>query len=71
MRLDGGLRAVYRDEDGGLQIVSATCAHMGCIVAFNDAERTWECPCHGSRYATSGAVLQGPTTKPLEPHPHH
>ncbi|GAA2156723.1 MULTISPECIES: FAD-dependent oxidoreductase [Glycomyces] len=70
MRLDGGLRAVYRDEDGGLQIVSATCTHMGCIVAFNDAERTWECPCHGSRYATSGAVLQGPTTKPLEPHPH-
>jgi glycine/D-amino acid oxidase-like deaminating enzyme/nitrite reductase/ring-hydroxylating ferredoxin subunit len=70
MRLDGGLRAVYRDEDGGLQIVSATCAHMGCIVAFNDAERTWECPCHGSRYATSGAVLQGPTTKPLEPDPH-
>jgi glycine/D-amino acid oxidase-like deaminating enzyme/nitrite reductase/ring-hydroxylating ferredoxin subunit len=71
MRLDGGLRAVYRDEDGGLHVVSATCMHMGCIVGFNDAERTWECPCHGSRYATSGAVLQGPTTKPLEPHPHH
>lgn len=71
MRLDGGLRAVYRDEEGGLHIVSATCMHMGCIVGFNDAERTWECPCHGSRYATSGAVLQGPTTKPLEPHPHH
>jgi glycine/D-amino acid oxidase-like deaminating enzyme/nitrite reductase/ring-hydroxylating ferredoxin subunit len=71
MRLDGGLRAVYRDEEGGLHIVSATCTHMGCIVGFNDAERTWECPCHGSRYATSGAVLQGPTTKPLEAHPHH
>jgi glycine/D-amino acid oxidase-like deaminating enzyme/nitrite reductase/ring-hydroxylating ferredoxin subunit len=71
MRLDGALRAVYRDEDGGLRILSSTCTHMGCVVGFNDAERTWECPCHGSRFSTGGAVLQGPAAKPLERHPHH
>jgi glycine/D-amino acid oxidase-like deaminating enzyme/nitrite reductase/ring-hydroxylating ferredoxin subunit len=69
MRLDGALRAVYRDEDGGLHTLSATCTHLGCVVGFNDAERTWECPCHGSRFSTRGAVLQGPATKPLLPHP--
>lgn len=58
--------AVYRDEDGKVHAVSAACAHMGCVVGFNDVERTWECPCHGSRYAIDGEVLQGPTVKPLE-----
>ncbi|MEU5156899.1 FAD-dependent oxidoreductase [Glycomyces sp. NPDC021274] len=71
MRIGGALRAVYRDEDGGLHTLSATCTHLGCVVGFNDAERNWECPCHGSRYAPSGAVLQGPATSPLEAHPHH
>ncbi|MFJ5553343.1 FAD-dependent oxidoreductase [Streptomyces sp. NPDC093225] len=42
------------------------CPHMGCELGFNAAERTWECPCHGSRFAESGALLQGPATKPLE-----
>jgi Rieske Fe-S protein len=58
---------VYRDEAGTLHAVSATCTHLGCIVAFNDAERAWECPCHGSRFAVDGSVLHGPATKPLEP----
>ncbi|GAA2131989.1 FAD-dependent oxidoreductase [Glycomyces algeriensis] len=71
MRIEGALRAVYRDEDGGLHTLSATCTHLGCVVGFNDAERNWECPCHGSRFATSGAVLQGPAAAPLEAHPHH
>ncbi len=71
MRVAGALRAVYRDEDGGLHTLSATCTHLGCVVGFNDAERNWECPCHGSRFSTRGAVLQGPATSPLEPHPHH
>ncbi|SDC95271.1 FAD-dependent oxidoreductase [Glycomyces harbinensis] len=69
MRLDGALRAVYRDEDGGLHTLNAACTHLGCVVGFNDAERTWECPCHGSRFSTRGAVLQGPATKPLPRHP--
>ncbi|WP_344492160.1 FAD-dependent oxidoreductase [Glycomyces endophyticus] len=65
IRVEGHLRAVYRDDDGDLHTRSATCTHMGCVVGFNDAERTWECPCHGSRFDTDGAVLQGPATTPL------
>ena len=59
-------RAVYRDESGALHALSARCTHLGCIVHFNDAERAWECPCHGSRFAVDGAVIQGPANKPLE-----
>jgi glycine/D-amino acid oxidase-like deaminating enzyme/nitrite reductase/ring-hydroxylating ferredoxin subunit len=63
----GGRRcAVYRDDDGNLHSVSAACSHMGCVVGFNEVERTWECPCHGSRYGIDGSVLQGPAVKPLE-----
>jgi len=65
--VSGGKRcAVYRDDDGTVHALSAACGHMGCVVGFNDDERTWECPCHGSRYAIDGSVLQGPTVKPLE-----
>ena len=60
-------RAVYRDDTGALHALSARCTHLGCIVAFNDAERAWECPCHGSRFAVDGAVIQGPANRPLEP----
>lgn len=64
---DGGERAaVYRDETGVLHAVSATCTHLGCTVAFNDAERAWECPCHGSRFAIDGSILQGPANRPLK-----
>lgn len=58
--------AVYRDPDSGLRAVSARCTHLGCIVSFNGAEKTWDCPCHGSRFATDGTVLEGPATMPLE-----
>ncbi|QKW09090.1 FAD-dependent oxidoreductase [Streptomyces sp. NA04227] len=67
VRIDGRRCAVYRDEDGTTHAVSARCTHLGCLVAFNDAERTWECPCHGSRFAIDGSVLQGPAVRPLEP----
>jgi glycine/D-amino acid oxidase-like deaminating enzyme/nitrite reductase/ring-hydroxylating ferredoxin subunit len=60
-------RAVFRDETGELHSVSARCTHLGCIVAFNDAERTWDCPCHGSRFGIDGEVLEGPATSPLPP----
>lgn len=59
--------AVARDDDGTLRTLSARCTHLGCLVQFNDAERTWECPCHGSRFATDGSVLQGPASRPLKP----
>jgi glycine/D-amino acid oxidase-like deaminating enzyme/nitrite reductase/ring-hydroxylating ferredoxin subunit len=59
-------RAVYRDEEGSLHSLSARCPHLGCIVGWNAAERTWDCPCHGSRFAPSGDVLNGPATQPLE-----
>jgi glycine/D-amino acid oxidase-like deaminating enzyme/nitrite reductase/ring-hydroxylating ferredoxin subunit len=61
--------AVYRDNSGDLHAVSATCTHLGCTVAFNDAEKTWDCPCHGSRFAPDGTVLHGPATHPLAPQP--
>jgi glycine/D-amino acid oxidase-like deaminating enzyme/nitrite reductase/ring-hydroxylating ferredoxin subunit len=59
--------AAYRDENGLLRMVSALCPHRGCTVGFNDAEKTWECPCHGSRFATDGTLLQGPAQEPLAP----
>ncbi|HEY0638102.1 MAG TPA: FAD-dependent oxidoreductase [Pseudonocardiaceae bacterium] len=69
MRIGGHRVAVHRDADGLVHAVSATCTHMGCVVAFNDAERTWDCPCHGSRFAPDGTVLNGPATRPLERRP--
>ena len=61
--------AVSRDADGTLHALSARCTHLGCIVNWNDAERSWDCPCHGSRFAPDGTVLQGPATEPLRPKP--
>ncbi len=58
---EGGKPAgVFRDDDGDLHAVSAVCPHMGCLVDWNDAERTWDCPCHGSRFDFDGSVLEGP-----------
>jgi glycine/D-amino acid oxidase-like deaminating enzyme/nitrite reductase/ring-hydroxylating ferredoxin subunit len=59
--------AVYRDETGALSILSATCTHMGCLVGWNAAERTWDCPCHGSRFKPTGEVISGPAQSPLPP----
>jgi glycine/D-amino acid oxidase-like deaminating enzyme/nitrite reductase/ring-hydroxylating ferredoxin subunit len=66
---DGERVAGYRDEDGALIAVSATCTHLGCQVRFNDAERTWDCPCHGSRFAVDGSVLEGPAVHRLQRKP--
>jgi glycine/D-amino acid oxidase-like deaminating enzyme/nitrite reductase/ring-hydroxylating ferredoxin subunit len=60
-----GKAGVYRDEAGGVHGVSLRCTHLGCIVRFNAAEHSWDCPCHGSRFDVDGAVLEGPATKPL------
>lgn len=66
VRSGGETVAAYRDETGTLHAVAPACTHMGCLVSFNDAERTWDCPCHGSRFGLDGRVLQGPATDPLE-----
>lgn len=59
--------AVYRDEAGELHQVSATCTHLGCVVGWNPLEKSWDCPCHGSRFSFDGEVLNGPAVKPLAP----
>jgi glycine/D-amino acid oxidase-like deaminating enzyme/nitrite reductase/ring-hydroxylating ferredoxin subunit len=60
--------AAYRDETGTLHAVSATCTHLGCIVNWNSAEKSWDCPCHGGRFDCDGKVLHGPPIKDLEPY---
>ena len=59
--------AAYRDERGGLQICSAICPHLGGMVRWNGLEKTWDCPCHGSRFSSMGAVLNGPANVALAP----
>ncbi|HZI79198.1 MAG TPA: FAD-dependent oxidoreductase [Vicinamibacterales bacterium] len=57
--------AAYRDSHGALTLRSAVCTHMGCVVGWNDAEGTWDCPCHGSRFTPQGDVIAGPAETPL------
>ncbi len=57
--------AAYRDDAGKLHVLSARCTHLGCIISWNAADRAWECPCHGSRFAADGALVQGPATADL------
>jgi glycine/D-amino acid oxidase-like deaminating enzyme/nitrite reductase/ring-hydroxylating ferredoxin subunit len=63
-----GLLAVYRDHDGRFHELSAACTHLGCVVQWNGVEKSWDCPCHGSRFAPDGVVLNGPAAKALERH---
>ena len=60
--------AAYRDENGSLHECSAVCPHLGCIVQFNSVEKTWDCPCHGSRFDYKGNVVVGPANRNLAPH---
>ncbi|MFN2464765.1 MAG: FAD-dependent oxidoreductase [Candidatus Dormibacteria bacterium] len=62
---DGHKVAAYRDDDGELHAVSAVCSHLGCLVSFNNAETTWDCPCHGSRFDVDGRVISGPAVRNL------
>lgn len=59
--------AVYRDDAGKLHEFSAVCTHLGCVVHWNPAERTFDCPCHGSRFDCTGKVINGPANSDLEP----
>lgn len=59
--------AAWRDDAGRLHAVSASCTHKGCTVTWNNADRTWDCPCHGSVFAADGSVIHGPARRPLQP----
>lgn len=65
IREKGQLVAAYRDDNGEVIRLSATCRHLGCTVHFNELEKSWDCPCHGSRYAADGKLLTGPATSDL------
>lgn len=65
LRLGWKKLAVYRDEEGALHCHSAACPHLGCMVQWNAAEKTWDCPCHGSRFDALGGVLHGPAVSGL------
>ncbi|MBB6674742.1 FAD-dependent oxidoreductase [Cohnella nanjingensis] len=67
VRIQGHRAGAYRDAEGRLHVVDTTCTHMGCEVAWNEGDRTWDCPCHGSRFDYRGEVLTGPAKKPLKP----
>lgn len=65
LEVDGRKVAVYREENGATHAVSPVCTHLGCHVHWNNAERTWDCPCHGGRFSPTGRVLNGPAVKDL------
>ncbi len=66
VKYEGETIALYKDENGGLHALNPVCTHLKCSVAFNVAEQTWDCPCHGARYNTNGFVVTGPASMGLE-----
>jgi glycine/D-amino acid oxidase-like deaminating enzyme/nitrite reductase/ring-hydroxylating ferredoxin subunit len=66
VKADGKKVAAYRDEQGKLTLLSPVCTHLKCIVKWNPVAKTWDCPCHGSRFKPRGEVLSGPAEEPLE-----
>ena len=65
LMLGGKKLAVYRDKHGRVKKMSAVCPHMGCLVRWNQAEATWDCPCHGSRFNPRGKVIAVPRSSLL------
>ena len=67
VRLGGEKVAIYREKEDKVHAVSPVCTHAGCLVHWNGSEKSWDCPCHGSRFSPDGEVLEGPAVKALEP----
>jgi glycine/D-amino acid oxidase-like deaminating enzyme/nitrite reductase/ring-hydroxylating ferredoxin subunit len=66
VKVNGKRAGGYKDINGKLHVLDTTCTHMGCEVEWNNAERTWDCPCHGSRFSYEGHVVEGPAERPLK-----
>ncbi|NLY43227.1 MAG: FAD-dependent oxidoreductase [Clostridiaceae bacterium] len=65
VKVDGQRVGAYKDDQGKLHLVNTTCTHMGCELNWNSAEKTWDCPCHGSRFSYDGEIVEGPAVEPL------
>jgi glycine/D-amino acid oxidase-like deaminating enzyme/nitrite reductase/ring-hydroxylating ferredoxin subunit len=65
VKVNGKRAGCYKDSNGKVHLVDTTCTHLGCEVEWNSAERSWDCPCHGSRFSYEGEVLEGPAEQPL------
>jgi Rieske Fe-S protein len=66
VEVEGHACAAYRDEAGQVTLLSCVCPHLKCKVAWNGLDRTWDCPCHGSRFRPTGQVIEGPAWRGLE-----
>jgi Rieske Fe-S protein len=66
LKLEGQKVAAYRASGTRMVLLSPVCTHLGCIVRWNAADKTWDCPCHGSRFRSTGEVFSGPAEEPLE-----
>ena len=66
IKFDGNTIGVYKDSDGNIYAVNPTCTHLGCLLTWNNLDKTWDCPCHGSRFNYDGENLYEPAIKGLE-----
>ncbi len=66
VEINGKKVAAYKNDQGEITYLSPVCKHLGCIVGWNPTDKTWDCPCHGSRYEADGALKQGPAQSGLD-----
>ena len=65
IEIEGEKVGAYKDKEGRIYTIVPKCAHLGCELSWNNLDKTWDCPCHGSRYDYTGKMLYGPTVKDL------